>query len=244
MGKKVIFPDIKVSVVITILDSHAVVVRQMKHFKNMLLPENVEIILIDDGSTPPLQYNVVPGIRNLSVYPTCDYRPWTQACARNFGAKLALGEYLLMTDIDHILTRKAIKSLLSFTGDKMVFPRWFGTLDKEGFVNTDKDTLLDLGMPKRYLKSKNFSAGFHTNTFGIKKSIYMDMDGYHPKYCGIPSGANHGDKRFYKKYSVGYNTGKYKKPIEGPNIFVYPGMAKCTIEDMDPHKMFHSLTRG
>ena len=238
---KVVFPPIKVSVIITILDSHEIVRRQLLHFRNMKLPKNVEVIFIDDGSHPPLWCHNIP-VDNLSIYHTGDFRPWTQACARNLGAKIALGEYLLMTDIDHILTRKTIKALSSFDGDKMVFPRYFGMLDRYGNIDEANDKLLFHGMPKRYCT--DHFAGFHTNTFGIKKSVYIDMDGYHPRYCGIASGANHGDKRFFKKYSNGLNSGKYRKPVIGPKIFVYPGMVKCKIEEMDPHNLFHGLTRG
>ncbi len=83
----------KVSVVIAVLNSHQVVVRQIRHFKRMRLPKDVEIILVDDGSNPPLNYETC-GLRNLRILYTNDKRPWTQGLARNMGAKVAKGEYL------------------------------------------------------------------------------------------------------------------------------------------------------
>jgi hypothetical protein len=68
------------------------------------LPEDVEIIFMDDGSKPPLSCNGVD-LKNFCIYPTNDFRPWTQPIARNTGAKIAKGEYLLCTDIDFIISR-------------------------------------------------------------------------------------------------------------------------------------------
>ena len=44
----------KVSIVIAILDSHEIVRRQLLHFDKMRLPDDVEVIFVDDGSRPPL----------------------------------------------------------------------------------------------------------------------------------------------------------------------------------------------
>jgi len=46
----------KVSVIIAVLNSHEVVRRQIEHFKKMELSSDVEIILVDDGSNPPLGF--------------------------------------------------------------------------------------------------------------------------------------------------------------------------------------------
>lgn len=238
------FPDIKVSIIITVLDSHLIVKRYLRHFKRMKLPSDVEIILVDDGSDPPLDFPD-HGVKNLNIYPTGDKRPWTQACARNLGAKIALGEYLLMTDIDHILSKEAIMTVRDFDGDKMVFPRHFAILNSKGKIVNDPDTLFIYGLHERFSKRKIFSAGHHMNTFAMKKSIYMKLDGYHPKYCGIAQGRNHGDKRFYRKYSNCVNAGECREAIVGPIIYVFPGMAKCkSLSEIDPLNLFHRLTRG
>ena len=44
----------KLSIVVAVLDSHAIVRRQYYYFQRMGLPESVELILVDDGSNPPL----------------------------------------------------------------------------------------------------------------------------------------------------------------------------------------------
>jgi hypothetical protein len=242
MSRKVVFPKIKVSVIISVLDSHEIFRRQLLYFKRMRLPKSVEVIIMDDGSVPALEATV--SFRNLHIIPTGDFRDWTQACARNLGARIALGEYLLMTDIDHIISKEAIEFMLGFTGDKAIFRRVFGMLNAEGKLETDVDKLLMHGMPNKYAKVVPPRAGVHTNTFGMKKTVYMDLDGYHPRYCGISNGSNHGDKRFFKKYLDGMRDGICKKQEIGPDIYVWPSMAKCPIEDMDKDHMFHDLKRG
>ena len=45
----------KLSIVIPCLDSHEVLRRQLIHFERMALPEDTELILVDDGSNPPIE---------------------------------------------------------------------------------------------------------------------------------------------------------------------------------------------
>ena len=95
------------SIIMPFLNSHEIVRRQILHFTRLDLPADVEILFMDDGSDPPLQApNGQP--RNFTIHATQDFRPWTSSLARNTGAKLARGKYLLMTDGDYILSRQAI----------------------------------------------------------------------------------------------------------------------------------------
>ena len=100
----------KVSIVSAVLDSHEVVRRQILHFKKMDLPDDVEIIFVDDGSNPPLAFPDC-GLKAFTIYATGNKGKWTQPAARNYGARKAKGEFLLVTDIDHILSRKLIETV-------------------------------------------------------------------------------------------------------------------------------------
>lgn len=56
MQKDKAAPDnIKLSIIIPVLNSHEIVRRQIKHFKRMDLPDDVELIIVDDGSDPPVE---------------------------------------------------------------------------------------------------------------------------------------------------------------------------------------------
>jgi len=47
--------NIRLSIIIPVLNSHEIVRRQIEHFKKMNLPDDVELIIVDDGSDPPLE---------------------------------------------------------------------------------------------------------------------------------------------------------------------------------------------
>ena len=44
----------KISIIIAVYNSHGAVARQVKYFKAMNLPADIEFIFVDDGSNPPL----------------------------------------------------------------------------------------------------------------------------------------------------------------------------------------------
>jgi len=226
----------KISIVITVLESYSIVERQIKYFKSLNLPDNIEIIFMDDGSNPPISFPY-HGLDNFNIYPTGDTRPWSQACARNRGAEIAQGDYLLMTDIDHILTREAIAAVENFSGDKMRFTRSYAVLDSNGKISQDPKTLFRYGLKKSYYKRKGLYVGRHTNTFAMKRSIYFEIGGYDEKFCNRPEGGNKGDAPFYWRYKRHCLAGKCEFEVVGPEIHTYPGLP------LDPLGMFHTLKR-
>ena len=132
----------KLSIIVPVLNSHEIVRRSLLHYRKMNLPDDVEILYIDDGSDPPIEYDIpnpLIALRNFRILKTNDKRDWTWALARNFGAKKAKGEYLLMCDLDYIIPKKAIECALEFTGDKLRFKREFGILDETGDFTQDID---------------------------------------------------------------------------------------------------------
>ncbi|MCK9441041.1 MAG: glycosyltransferase family 2 protein, partial [Methanothrix sp.] len=105
-----------------------------------------EFILIDDGSNP-LMIDKIFDFKNecfdsleivneehsdkwcsdiftieglgfpFRIVETYDKRPWTQPRGRNIGADIACGEWLLMTDIDHIISEEGLEDSYNFNGD-------------------------------------------------------------------------------------------------------------------------------
>lgn len=241
-----VFKPTKISIVIAVLNSHRIVKRQIRHFRNMKLPDDIEIIFMDDGSNPPLDFGD-PGLPNFNIYPTGDFRPWTQGLARNLGSKIALGEYLFFTDIDHIISHEAIMAVYEFAGDKMVFPRHFGILDARGNITQDLDVLFKFGLNEERYKKRKLEGGFHTNTFAMKKSLFMQLDGFNPDYC--QSGFHVGGKfmseerDFYLRYSRYVKRGLAQEEIIGPKLYAYPIGRFLKDGQENPFDLFHGTSR-
>lgn len=243
MGK--VFKPTFLSIVIAVLNSHKALIRQARHFKKMNLPDDVEIIIVDDGSNPPLTFST--GVNNFYIYYTNDKRPWTQGLARNMGAKLAQGKWLLFTDIDHIVSLEAINAVREFKGDRMVFPRYYGILDRFGDLLTDVPTLLKDGLdPQRLRGHRGLCAGFHPTTYAIRKSMFIDLDGFDPDLCQTcfhMGGAHYSEDRdFNRKYARFVRTGRAQPDEIGPAIHMFPIGKFRADGNTNPHGLFHGLS--
>ena len=228
----------RLSIIVSILDSHEVVRRQILHYHKMNVPGDAEIIFMDDGSDPPL--NGGYGLSNLTICPTNDNRPWSWPAARNKGAALASGEYLLMMDIDYILTTEALNSAIEFSGDRMFFQRQFGILDEAGRLVTDKETLLSYGLKEKHLASTNFFKG-HRNNFVIKKSLFEEMSGYNEELIDRPysqiDGPDSSFKRIWNRFLRAGKAVEYKG--YKPTLYMFPNGRFCEKNS----GLFHNLKR-
>jgi len=77
--------------------------------------ERVEFVIVDDGSDPAIQVDrssLPPAMRLVLARIDQDI-PWNMPGARNLGALLARGEFLLLYDIDHFLSESALRVLLA-----------------------------------------------------------------------------------------------------------------------------------
>lgn len=232
----------KLSIVIPVLDSHEILRRQLLHFEKMNLPEDTEIIIVDDGSRPPLRYE---GSLQLLILPTFDYRPWTWALARNAGAKIARGEYLLMFDIDHIITRDTIDTIYSFGGDKVQFKREFGVLLEDGTLTQDLDILEQYGFHRERIKKRDLVIPPLPNNFAMKKSIFWDMGGYREDRIGKPYPQGE-DRLFKKQWLIWERTKGVKVHTYRPTIYMFPNGYLCGDGSVDynPFGLFHKLSRA
>jgi hypothetical protein len=234
----------KLSIVIAFLDSHEAVRRQVLHFKRMNLPDDIEFIFVDDGSNPPhsiSDYN----LKNLTLAYTHDTRPWTQGLARNFGVGLAKGEYLFVTDIDHILSKEAIMAAYKFTGHKMMFPRFLAVLTEKGALTQDIDVLKKYGLDtKRLQTDRGLYASYHGNTWVMKKKDFVDLGMNNPKFCQYghhaPSrGGEDGD------FNARWNRWARERNIQatvGPKIYMFTNGRYNVNKDPNPMGLFHKLS--
>jgi len=230
---------VRLSIIIACLNSHEIVRRQILHWKKQDFPDDVEIILMDDGSDPPLKNEIA--LKNFTIYPTNDTRPWTQPIARNKGAKLAKGEYFLFTDIDHILTRELIEVARNTTYDNHRFRREVGLLDAEGNFSQDYGMLKLWGIPQERLDRKGTRMRPHGNSFVIRASLYREVGGFREDLAmSYPQREDASMKRQLHRMGHPYT----KAPDdERPCIYMIPNGFYCGDKDYNPFGMFHNLSR-
>jgi len=225
----------KVSIIIAVYNSHEAVRRQLLYFKNMQLPGDVELVVVDDGSIPPLDGATIRTGFNLA---------WTQGLARNIGCANSAGEYLLFTDIDHILSRAAIEDVRNFTGDRMMFHRYFGVLTEEGQLTQDMDILYEYGLKVPVLARRGLYASVHLNTFAIKRSTFVGLEGYdarHSSYGYHPVTKQGDDCAFNKKWN-NYARDNGLQLAMGSDIYMFPVGRYHRNGETNPMGLFHDLS--
>lgn len=224
---------IRLSIVVPVLNSHEGLRRQLLHMEHIGLPDATELILVDDGSDPPIE-----NTSNLpiTIHRTHDTRPWTWALARNAGAKLAQGEYLLMFDLDHIITRELLDFVVNRNEPRIHFSRRFGVLDEHGTLQTDRETLEAWGLTDKRSRIES-----HQNSFAMKKEVFWELGGYREDLIGKPYPQGE-DSGFYAKWKE-FSEATGVASVEGPTLYVFPTGRFCGDVDHDEKGLFHNLSR-
>jgi predicted glycosyltransferase involved in capsule biosynthesis len=241
----------KLSIVVAVLESYKIAERQILHMRHILSGLDAEFILVDDGSDPSI-YNALSLCESMfnqekielektvariiclpfkfTIVETNDAREWSQPAARNTGASFARGEYILFTDIDHILTRECIEESIGFTGDKMHFERRRAILTENLDINRNHADMMEYAYPNELERIDS-----HFNTFVIKKDLFVDLNGYDEKFCGKYGGD---DTDFSDRYSDLVKNRKALPSVKAKNtIYVFPDPRS------DRKRLFHGLRR-
>jgi hypothetical protein len=205
----------------------------------MDLPDDVEILIMDDGSDPPLEFDT----EVCRIYPTNETRPWTSSVARNKGAKISTGRNLLMVDVDYIIPRTVIDEVREFTGQKMQFSREFGVLNENGEFTQDKEVLLAYGLlPDRYAK-RGAKLPFHPNTFAMNRDVFFEIGGYDEGLVFRRQYPQGEDNLFKRRWWQWEQAGKGLVHQHQPKIYMFPSGQFCGDVDYNPRGLFHDLSR-
>ena len=235
----------KLSIIVSIFNSHEIVRRQLLNFERMNLPDDVEILYMDDGSTPPLEGN----LKNLHIIPVNNPRDDSDglfydgrlSIARNMGARLAKGEFLLMTDIDYIIRKEDIEAGRTLKYDKQGFRREFGVILEDGTITQDYDVLRQYGLLEERIRTRGVQLTPHPNNFIMRKSTYFDVGGYREELQGLyPS---KGDTYFKRDWTNYMNEGKGTLSPDRTTLLMFPNGQYCGDVDYNPFKLFHGLSR-
>lgn len=227
----------KLSIIIPVLNSHEIVRRQALHFKAMPLPENVELIIVDDGSEPP----IVDDTGTIDIIQTNDKRPWTQPRARNIGAREAKGDVFLFTDIDHIVPKEAIDFAFVCKYDYARFRRELAILDEHGRFTQDRDLLYAYGIPK----DRGLRISCHTLSMIIKANVFRMIGGFNENIGHYPTHDDGNMKRKLKRLEADGQITKCpdNNPDERPPIYMIPNGRYAGEKDFNPFGLFHGLKR-
>lgn len=150
-----------------------------------------EIVIIDDGSPEPAADVARPeGLPSVSIYRVLEDRPWHQHGARNLGAHVAQGDWLLLTDMDHVLTPTAADALV----------KRIDQLDRRTayFLHRlEADTLEPTRSPNGQRKP-------HPNSFVMTRDLYWEVGGYDEAFCGLYGTDGLFKQRLFSKANQGF----------------------------------------
>jgi glycosyltransferase involved in cell wall biosynthesis len=206
----------KLSIVIPVLDSHEIVRRQSRYW-NTIFQKDCEIILVDDGSSPPIQILWAANIP-IKIFQTYDPSPWSEHMATNLGIEKAQGEYILKTDIDHIISKEVFDIGMRFDNPsvQMFFKRKEGKLDEHG-------NLIDLGVERKV----------HANSFIVKREWLIKAGGYNEYGEGYGTGGSYDLWKRLKQFGV-------VECVSNKYMYVWPN---SPITPMEDQHLFHNLRK-
>jgi len=97
-------PPQRVTLVLPFYENHEFIQTQAVSWRAWApaVRDHLEVIVVDDGSPVPLVLDPPDGVRVRHFRIEVDYR-WNWLAARNIGAHHAAGDWLLLTDMDHLV---------------------------------------------------------------------------------------------------------------------------------------------
>jgi hypothetical protein len=211
----------------------------------MPLPDDTEWIVSDDKSDPPIEQYDFP---RMTVVQHKLKGIWTQPAARNYGAKHATGDMLLCTDIDHIVTKELIDFARSTEYDFVKLQREVAILDENGkFVQTP-EAVFEYGFEKRRYRKGGFHIAPHTNSFIVKRKLYLELGGVSERRVKLGRHPNREEIPLRRRIFALKNEGKIRILDETsdeprPMIYMIPNGQYCGHKDYNPFGLFHSLPR-
>ena len=150
-----------ITIIVHIYNNQEVLNLQTTYWQKWDSIQNLELILIDDGSYPKLDFSAVPlWVKKIRI--TSDI-PWNQPGAKNLGAKLALGSWLLFLDADQF-----------FNADNMLYL-------KNKINKFERNRIYRF---KRRRSKTGRELDIHQNCQLISKQDYENFGGYDEDFAG------------------------------------------------------------
>lgn len=148
--------------------------------------QRLRVIIVDDGSPEGPAANVPRpyGLPEVQIYRVIEDRPWGQNGARNIGAHEAPEGWMLLTDMDHVLTGEHAARLFRVMDRGKLDPGTVYMLDR-----IEADT----GQPTL---GRDYQPKPHPNSFVLTREMFWRIGGYDERTCGI-----YGTDRVFREHA-------------------------------------------
>lgn len=202
--------------------------------------DNIEIVIVDDGSRSPAAHAYLDEIEKASVrFPVTVIRGPNRylGAARNAGARIAKGEFLLFHDDDNYAESNEVETFVAAAlayGADILTAQYYvfrdGEREREG--------------PKRRIEYYPFGVGgvfsFFSNRFGdanalVKASVFAQLGGFTEE-----RGVGFEDWEFFLK---AYLAGKRMGVVPDP-LFNYRASAGGMLNSGDPQRDYERIYRA
>lgn len=172
-----------------------------------VLKQDIEIIIVDDGSPDDTAADALASMWNgdrtgwpeVSLYRVKEDRPWHQHGARNLGAHVAKGRWLLMTDMDHVIPASTLAEVLRLlpTVEKNEVLT-FGRVDAPQTLTWKADHWTEFARTRR----EDGSLKPHVNSFVVHRKRFWELGGYDEDLCGLYGTDKHFRIRLFGRGSI------------------------------------------
>lgn len=138
---------------------------QQDHYRNIpkWVADEIEVVVCDDASDKPARHDMKARVDTRIFRIDPPHVQWSHRCATNICAHHATGEWLLLTDIDHVIENKTLQYLVvglsAFDPDKVY------TFRRRNWVG-------------QYVKP-------HPDTWLIHRSMWKKIGGWDERYRGL-----------------------------------------------------------
>jgi glycosyltransferase involved in cell wall biosynthesis len=174
----------QVSLIVPFYRNVQMLKRQLQEWESY--PENISIILVDDGSPEPAE-DVVRGAsgalsERLRLLRIDTDISWNRGGARNLGATVADTDWIVHIDIDHLLPRECAKALATVTPDPAKWYR-FPRFRRGAADETRKKDAIDPAMTYGPIKP-------HLDSYLVTREMYWKAGAYNEGFSGCLGGGS------------------------------------------------------
>lgn len=201
------------SLVLPFYRNQRMLIRQLLVWRDEWLAElkrDIQIVLVDDGSPDDTAADAMAAMWNgdrtglppIALYRVTEDRPWHQHGARNLGAHVAAGRWLLMTDVDHIVPASTLSEVLRILPTlARTEVLTFGRVDAPPTLTWRADHWTEFARTRR----EDGSLKPHVNSFVVHRKRYWQIGGYDEDLCGIYGTDKHFRDRLFGAGTVAHH---------------------------------------